>query len=172
MGKEQLGKKIVIVGISASGKSAFGQRLSESLGLPVTFMDKVMWRPGWQYVGDEETATVLDEITQGEVWLIEGYVVGVARPMVFQRADTVIYLDYPRHISLWRYLKRVWKHRQNPRPELPGSPESFSPKFLWRVWTKGEAISLEKHLNEMENPNKLITLKSPKETKKFLSQVS
>ncbi len=169
---KNLGKKIVVVGISASGKSTFTKKLAEITKLPAVFMDSIMWKPGWGYVGDEETVKKLNEESFKDEWIIEGYISKEARAFILERADTVIYLDYSPIISSWRYIKRWLKYRKNPRPELPGSPERFSFKFLKLVWTKGEAISLNKFLKEVEDQSKIVTLTSPKDTDIFLEECS
>ncbi len=163
-----LGKKIVIVGVSASGKSTFAKKLSEKTHLPFFLMDAIMWNPGWKYIGDEETVKKLEEISTGDEWLIEGYISKEARTFIFDRADTIIYLDYPPIVATIRYLKRWLKHRKNPRPELEGCPEKFDWKFMKLVWTKGEAISLNKFLAKIKNPEKLIKLTSVSQTNAFL----
>lgn len=166
-----LGKKIVVVGVSAAGKSLFARRLADKLNLPVFLMDAIMWKPGWQYIGDEETVKRLQEVSAGAEWIIEGYISKNARTFIFDRADTIIYLDYSPIVASWRYLKRWWKHHSDPRPELEGSPDTFSFKFLKLVWTKGEAISLNKFLVCVEDQNKIIRITSLKETEAFLKGV-
>jgi adenylate kinase family enzyme len=166
-----LGKKIVVVGISASGKSTFTRQLGIKTGLPITFMDAIMWKPGWDYIGDEATVKQLEEISAGSEWIIEGYISKKARTFLFERADTIIYLDYSPFISVYRYIARWWKYRKNARPELEGSPEKFSLRFLKLVWTKGEAISLNKFLIEVANA-KIITFTSPKQAEDFLLKIS
>lgn len=166
-----LGNKIVVVGVSASGKSTFARKLTEKTGLPLVLMDSLMWNPGWQYIGDAETVKKLDEVSSHEKWIIEGYISKQARTFLFNRADTIIYLDYPKVVATWRYLKRWWKHRENSRPELEGSPEKFDFKFLKLVWNKGEAISLNKFLEKVEPQAKIIKLTSVKKTKAFLRNI-
>lgn len=165
-----IGKKIVVVGVSASGKSTFARKLATKTNLPVIFMDSIMWNSGWKYIGDEETVKKLDEVSAGDAWIIEGYISKEARAFVFDRADKIFYLDYSPIVSTWRYLKRWWKHRKNPRPELEGSPEKFDFKFLKLVWTKGEAVSLNKFLERVNDQSKIIKLQSPRETKNFLKK--
>ena len=158
MNNTSLGNKIVIVGVSASGKSFFARKLAEKTKLPLVLMDSIMWKPGWEYVGDEEVVRKLDEASSLEKWIIEGYITKRARTFVFDRADKIIYLDYSPLVCSWQYIKRWWNHRNIARPELHGSPEKFSFKFLKLVWTKGEAISLDKFLAEVKDQNKIIKM--------------
>lgn len=134
-------------------------------------MDAIMWQAGWDYIGDEETAKKLNEISSKLEWIIEGYIVKEARSLVLERADSIIYLDYHPLVASLRYIQRWWMHRKNPRPELPGSPDKFKPKFLKLIWTKGEAISLKKFLAQVKDQSKIIKLSSPKEAKDFLFEL-
>ena len=170
MNKYNLGKKIVVVGVSASGKSTFSRKLAEKTKLPVIHMDSIMWKPGWEYIGDEATTVKLDEESSKNGWIIEGYLTKSSRTFLFERADTIVYLDYSPLVSSMRYIIRWWKHRNDPRPELPGSPEKFSFKFLKLVWTKGETISLESFLRNVSDGKKII-LKSPSEALDFLNSI-
>ena len=162
------GKRIVIVGISASGKSTFAKQLAQKISIPVTFMDTIMWKPGWVYVGDAEVVKKLEVLCGDPAWIIEGYIPKAARTFVFEKADTIVYLDYAPMVASWRYIKRWWQHRRHSRPELEGSPEKFSFKFLRLVWNKGEAVSLNKFLSEVKDQKKIVTLCSLRETQRFL----
>ncbi len=168
---KKIGKRIVIVGVSASGKSTFARTLSEKAKIPLFLMDAIMWNPGWQYIGDDETVNKLKEISSATEWIIEGYISTKARTFIFERADTIIYLDYPPIVATLRYLKRWWKHRKNPRPELEGSPEKFDWKFLKLVWTKGEAISLNRFLAQVQDQSKLVRFTSPKQAETFIKNI-
>lgn len=166
-----LGTKIVIVGVSASGKSTFACKLGEKIGLPVTYIDALMWKPGWEYIGDEETVRLIKEASEKEHWIIEGYIAKEARGALFEKADIILYLDYPGWLSARRYVKRWIKHRKKPRPELPGSPEKFSIEFLQRVYFKKEVYRLEQLFKQSDWNNKIIRFKSPKEAAHFLNNV-
>ncbi|MEN9614127.1 MAG: hypothetical protein RLZZ347_434 [Candidatus Parcubacteria bacterium] len=159
----------MVVGVSASGKSTFSKKLSLKLGIPVTLMDSLMWQPGWKYIGDQAVAEKLEVISETPEWIIEGYVVKPARTFLFDKADTIIYLDYSPVVASLRYIKRWWLHSVHPRPELPGSPEKFSFTFLKLVWTKGETVSLNKVLVEVKYQQKVLKLRSPSEAKRLLS---
>lgn len=163
--------KIVVVGVSASGKSTFSRRLSEKLHIPVTHMDSIMWQPGWEYRGDDYVANQISAISQTEQWIIEGYIVSDARLDLFEKADQIIYLDYPGWLSAWRYLKRCWKYRKNPRAELPGSPEKFSFKFLKLVYCKSETWKLDKLFQKNNWNNKITRYTLPKQADTFLQNL-
>ncbi len=166
-----LKNKILIVGISASGKSVFSRELGKRTGIPVTYVDALMWKPGWNYVGKEEIIRLLDEASKEPKWIIEGFIHKQALPSMLERADTVIYLDYPRVLISWRYIKRCWMHRKNPRQELPGSPDKFSFSFLMKIWSNKEVYWLNRYLKEMHDQEKFIMLTSPKEAKALLHKL-
>lgn len=164
-----IGKKILIVGVSASGKTLFSRLLSDIVGIPVTHVDALTWRPGWNYVGDEAAVQKLDEVSRGDQWLMEGFIEKGALSFILERADTILYLDYPRIVTVWHYLKRSWLHRKNPRPELQGSPDRFSFEFLLRIWRKKEVYRLNQSIQKLENKNKILFLRSPAESAHFLT---
>lgn len=166
-----MGTRIVILGVSASGKSTFARELAEKTNLPLIHMDEIMWNPDWQYIGDEETVGLIKEASEKEAWIIEGYIDKGARVDLFNKADTLLYLDYPAWLPALRYIKRWWQHRTDPRPELPGCPEKFSFDFLKRVYLRKEVYRLEKLFKEVDYNSKIIRLKSPKDSKKLLQSL-
>lgn len=166
-----LGNKIVVVGVSASGKSTFARKLAQKTNLPLTHMDAIMWTAGWNYIGDAETIKKLEEVSARAEWIIEGYISSQARTFLFEQADTIIFLDYSGWLSACRYIQRWWRHRKTARQELEGSPEQFSWKFLKLVFTKGENLSLERFLLNIHDQSKIIRLSSQKKTDSFLSML-
>jgi adenylate kinase family enzyme len=166
-----LRKKILVVGISASGKSVFSRELSKRTSIPVVYVDALMWKPGWNYIGKEEIIKLLDEASQDQEWIIEGFIHKQALPFMLERATAIIYLDYPRLVVSWRYIKRSWIHRRTPRPELEGSPDKFSFKFLIKIWSKKEVYWLDRYLKEMSDQTKLIKLATLKQAKSFFQKI-
>jgi len=166
-----IGNKVVIIGVSAVGKSTFARAFAQKTGRAVTHMDTIMWEPGWNYVGAEVTARTIREIAVTDNWVIEGYITKAARADLFQQADSIIYLDYPRWIGVWRYLRRSIAHKRNARVELPGSPDTFSFKTAKLIWQKGEVWKLNKLLLENDWEDKIIRLHSPKEAASFIQNL-
>ena len=101
-----------MVGVSASGKSTFARKLARRYDLPLTHMDAILWKPGWEEANEEEVASHLELIAQGEAWIIEGYIPKVTRSLMFERADVIVYLDYSRTIVARWYIQRWWEHTQ------------------------------------------------------------
>ncbi len=161
--------RIVVIGVSCSGKTTFANQLALKTGLPVTLMDQIMWQPGWEYIGDEATVEKISSVVKEDQWVLEGYISSLSRPEVFDRAEQIVYLDYPGIICAWRYLKRCVKHWRSPRTELAGSPDRFRWSFFWLVLTKGEANALQNLLRAGAWDAKLIIVQNLKEVNKLLS---
>ncbi|MCL1951754.1 MAG: topology modulation protein, partial [Oscillospiraceae bacterium] len=59
-----LGRRIMVMGSSGSGKSTMAQRLGEITGLPVVHLDSLSWLPGWVEAPKEEFGEKVREIVQ------------------------------------------------------------------------------------------------------------
>ena len=171
MNKQSPLKKIIIVGVSASGKSTFARKLSKKTGIKLYMMDEMMWTAGWNYIGDEETIAKLKDMSTKDEWILEGYIDKSERTFLLNGADVILYLNYNPLLLAWRYISRCIKHHKTPRPELPGSPDKFSFKFLKLVMTKGEAITLQENLYEIDNKDKILRFNSPQEADRYLLEL-
>ena len=127
-------KKPLIVGItggSGSGKTTLAKKLGQALALPVQSLDSVVWKDGWVAASREERALGEQKLIEQEQWIIEG----VSRT-VRESADYVIFLDVPRHICIYRCIKRNLPYLFRSRPELPNNcPEILIvPRLLKIIW--------------------------------------
>ena len=67
-------------------------------------------------------------------WIFEGGN-STTWPERLERADTLIWLDFPLAVRVWRVVKRTVKHYGKPRPDLADDcPEQFDPKFFKWIW--------------------------------------
>lgn len=98
--------RVVVIGTSGSGKSTFARTLAESFDLPLVELDAIHWMPGWEERPTEHFLEMVDAATSGERWVVDGNY-SKARDVVWPRADTVIWLDYPRRVVMGRIVRRT-----------------------------------------------------------------
>ena len=123
-------KKIVIVGCGGAGKSTLARELGQRLRLPVIHLDALFWKPGWVMIPKDEERRRLAELLVEPAWVIDGNY-NSTMPIRFEAADTIIFLDFPVWLCLWRVLKRWLQYRGHSRPDMsPGCPEKLNWQFL------------------------------------------
>ena len=89
--------------------------------------------------------------------------------------DTVVFLDLPRSLCLWRVLKRQVRWGGRSRPELPaGCPERFSWEFLKWIWTypTRRRAGILQRLDRLQPGTTVIRLQSDFEVEQFLARVA
>jgi adenylate kinase family enzyme len=127
-------RRVAIIGCSGSGKSTLARKMGERLGLPVTHLDLLYWRPGWRAVTDAEMREAVEAASMAEAWISEGLAID-SSALRLCRADTIVWLDVPRLTCLRRAILRVPLNRGRTRPDLPdGCPEKFDLKFYRWIW--------------------------------------
>lgn len=134
------GRRIVVVGTSGSGKTTLAAQLAALRGCQHIELDAIHWQPNWRQTPHDEFQVKLAGALVGDCWVVDGNY-GKGRAALWSRADTLIWLDYPLWLVLWRLLRRtVW--RVMTREELwNGNRENlraiFSQDsiFLWAIQT-------------------------------------
>jgi adenylate kinase family enzyme len=123
-------RRISVVGTSGSGKSTVGRQLALGLGVPFVELDSIYHQPGWVPLPTEEFRRRAAEAVAGDGWVIDGNYSKV-RPLVWARADTVVWLDLPR----WTVMRQVaWRSlwRAAFQVELwNGNRERWANLFTW-----------------------------------------
>lgn len=141
-------ERVLIIGPCGSGKSTLARELAPRLGLPLVHMDQLGWQPGWVETEKAQLNSCLADAVARDKWLIEGNYGSTLVPRL-ERADTVIYLDFPIRLCLWRLIRRIATHRGRSRPDMPeGCPERFDLAFFWYVmnWNTGPRVRTEAKL--------------------------
>lgn len=130
-------KRVVVIGTTGSGKSTLAARLAGLLGCPFIEPDALFWGANWTPVPREEFRRQVADAVAGDVWTIGGNY-GVARDLIWRRADTLIWLDYPLPLVLWRLSRRTLRRIITRETLWGGNVESWRGQFASRdslyVW--------------------------------------
>ena len=124
-------QRIAVVGTSCSGKSTLAAALAERLDCPHIELDAIHWGPNWTPKPAEEVRRRVDEATQQGSWTCCGNYLFL-RDLIWQRADTIVWLDYSFPVIAGRALRRTIG-RSLRREELwSGNRESLAKAFFSR----------------------------------------
>ncbi len=127
-------QRVIVIGSGGAGKSNFSTRLSRATGLPVIHLDTLYWKPGWVESGQPEWTETVARLCAAERWVMDGNYGGTLG-MRMAACDTVVFLDMPRWLCLWRAMKRYVQYRGRARPDMTtGCPEQLSFAFLRWIW--------------------------------------
>ena len=127
-------RRVLVIGCSGAGKSTLARQLAPRLGLPLVHLDRFYWSSGWVEPTQEKWRRIVEELVAEPAWVMDGNY-SATFDLRMPRADTVIWLDYPRTRCLCRVVTRVIKGYGRNRPDLPdGCPEQVDLKFWRFVW--------------------------------------
>jgi len=171
-----LGKRIMVLGSSGSGKSTMAVRLSALTGLPVVHLDRLSWNPGWVATPGDVMAEKIIAAADQPLWIIDGNYFGTGtREYRLERANTVVYLDFNRYLCLFRAFKRWIKNYGRTRSDLgEGCPEKMDAEFIKWIWgyprrSRGRALLW---LAAIKPPKQVYHLRGNKAVKRFFRDVS
>jgi adenylate kinase family enzyme len=166
-------QKVLVIGSGGAGKSTFARRLGGLLGLPVIHLDACHWKPGWVETPKDEWLKTVEGLVERDSWVMDGNYSGTLSVRL-AACDTVIFLDLPRAVCLWRVLKRVLMYRRASRPDMAeGCSEKFDVKFIGWVWgyPKRTRPKVFRLLEESARQGtQVIRLRSRAEVREFLAR--
>ena len=99
-------RRVVVFGTTGSGKSWLAERLAARLGLRPVELDALFWGRDWQPAPlDLFRYRVECEIRDGN-WIVVGNY-GQVRDLTWRAADTLVWLDLPLPLVMWRLFWRT-----------------------------------------------------------------
>lgn len=171
-------EKIVIIGSSSSGKTTLAKSLAKKLNIEHKELDSFYWEPNWTEASAEDFRNRVDQFTVQDKWITDGNFSQV-RDLVWGRADTIIWLDYPFHIIIRQFFKRSITRSITKEELWNGNRETIwnsilRPKSLL-VWILKTYRRNKRRFSDLmesdEYPNaRFIRLKHPNETESFLTR--
>ena len=133
-------RRVLIIGNSGGGKSTLARRLGEKLGLAVVHLDVLFWMPGWVEREEADFRGAVAEALAAPAWICDGNF-GSTWDIRMPLADTIIWIDQPRHVCLTRAIFRVFQYRSARRPDMaPGCREALDLAFYRFIWTYNRKV--------------------------------
>ena len=166
--------RILIYGVTGSGKTTLATQLSQKLGLPFRSVDDLAWEPGWKMKSEEEQRKLFTELCSQETWILDS-AYGIWLDVAESRATAIIALDYPRWFSLGRLAIRTCRRAVDKKPVCNGNVETWRQVFSrdsiisWHFRSYGSKRRRIYEWVEAERP--VLLLKSPRETAKWLERL-
>jgi adenylate kinase family enzyme len=166
-------RRILLIGPGGAGKSTLARAIAEHLDLPLIHLDTLYWRPGWVKTPDAEWRRTVENLLRSDAWVMDGNYGGTL-DLRLAACDTVIFMDMPPHVCLWRVLKRRLEHRGAARPEMtPGCPERIDSGFLmWIAFyrLRRRAAVLDRLRRAMREGKRTFVLDSRAAVEDFLAR--
>lgn len=168
--------RIVVIGTSGAGKSTFGARVAEILGIPHIELDALFWGPGWTPVPRKQFETAVRQAVAGARWLIDGNY-GRIRNLVWSRATQVIWLDYSLPRLMLQLIGRTVRRSLRREALFSGNRESirrtlFSREsiLLWALTSFGRRRrEFTAIMESNQYPNlEFVVLRNPRQSRSFL----
>jgi adenylate kinase family enzyme len=126
-------RRILVAGVSGAGKTTLARRISERTGIPHTEIDGLRHGPGWERRETFERDVEL--FTRAEQWITE-WQYRELRPLLADRADTLVWLDVPTALTMARVIRRTVRRRL--RREVLWNGNLEGP--LWTFFTERDHI--------------------------------
>ena len=101
-------QRIHVIGTSGSGKTTFAGRVAECLEIPHVELDALHWGPNWTEPAVHEFREKVAAALNGDTWAVDGNYSKV-RDIIWERADTVVWLDYTFLVVMARVIWRTFR---------------------------------------------------------------
>lgn len=164
-------RKVLLIGSGGAGKSTLARNISARTGLPLVHLDALYWRAGWVEPPKDEWRRTVEALLREDAWVMDGNYGGTL-DLRLAACDTVVYLNLPTWLCLWRVLKRRIAHRGTHRPEMaPGCNERLNAEFLWWILTyrmKNHRAMLRRLAAAEGRGKRVVVLDSPRAVAEFL----
>lgn len=173
--------RILVLGRTGSGKTTLARELAAALDVPHVELDSLYFGP--------DLSTVPIGVLRGRTtaaiapdrWVTDGNKSAV-RDLVWPRADTVVWLDFPLLVCLWRLGKRAVRRTSGLRTQVAETHSRAGASMQLVLAARGVVTALRSHrgqrrtypemLAKPENQHlAVVRLRSPRATRRWLQRV-
>lgn len=162
-------KRIMIIGSGGAGKSTLSLQISKITKIPVVHLDSYYWKPNWEKTPSDKWEAIVQNLINENNWIIDGNYGGTME-LRFNKADTIIFLDFPRIKCLFRATKRRYSKKRV--DEIKDCKEMMDWEFIKWIWNypKNRTPIILNMLKELKDKN-VIIMKNDKQKDRFLEQL-
>ena len=167
-------RTVCVVGTSGSGKTTFARELAERLQIPHVELDALHHGPNWRQPSAEEFRETLErELFARDSWVCCSAYHHKVGDLVPSHADTLVWLDLPLRVKLWRLYRRT-ASRLVRRTELwNGNRESLRSAFWGREslfgWMLARHFDDARSEHWLQHPH-VVRLRSTREVRRWLEE--
>ena len=168
-------RKIIITGTTCTGKTTLGKKIAEEFSIAQIDLDDIHFLPNWiEKENDVFVNDVNTELRKHQEWIVTGSYQSLLKDTVWQKANLIIWLDYPLHLILRRYFIRTYKRVFlkekccGDNYETLGKTFSKESLFLWifkTYWHRKRRLKIWQ--TNLFSHKEWLVLKKPKEEKKI-----
>jgi len=120
----ECGQRISVVGTSGSGKTTTASQIAQRLGIPHVELDALHWEADWTPANLDIFRQRVAQALDGDAWTVDGNYSRV-RDIVWERADTVVWLDYGLPVIMWQLVRRTLRRTLTQEKLWGGNRESL-----------------------------------------------
>jgi adenylate kinase family enzyme len=172
--------RVSVIGTSGSGKTTFAGRLARVLEVPHVELDSLSWELNWTPAPRDVFRSRLRQAISADRWVVDGNYGNDARDLIWERADTIVWLDYSLPVILHRIVRRTLRRIVFREACCNGNRESLrialsrDSIILWALQTyKRRRREYPPLLAAMEQRGaQTFRLHSPKEADRWFARVS
>lgn len=129
-------RRILVVGLTGSGKTTLARALADLLDLRHVELDALHWEPNWVQAETEVFRERVRAATEGDGWVVCGNYFSKLGDLLWTRADTVLWLDIPLPLVLARIVRRTVRRSLRKVELWSGNVERLS-----GLWSKGSLLA-------------------------------
>jgi adenylate kinase family enzyme len=122
--------RVLVAGSTGAGKTTLARALSTSYGMPHYELDALHHGPGW--LKRPEFETDVQQFSMKPRWVAEDQYHRLLGDFLWERADTVVWLDLPRRVVMSRVIRRSVVRAVTRRELWNGNREN------WRDWLEAD----------------------------------
>lgn len=175
-------ERIAIVGRTGSGKTTLGRLLASVMDTPHIELDSLYFEPDFSTVSAPILRERTAEAVAGDRWVTDGNKKAV-RDLVWAKADTIVWLDYPVAVSLWRLAGRAVTRANTLQVEAAQTGDRKRLPRLLLAAARGVLRALRSHRGQRREYPALfsssqyqhltvVRLRSPRATSRWLKRVA